>query len=228
MRFGGLIAIDDLSFCGGARRDHRHHRPQRRRQDHGLQLHHRLLQADQRAHAAEPRRCRRRRRRGCAHRLRPALAQDGGGPDLPPGAHARLRDRGAGPRRAHLPEHPPVPRHDRAREPDRGAAQPADGGVGLDGAGPLRRPPLRRGRGPRRRARQVLARQGRPHGARRRSRRRPALRRPAPARDRARHVHGAGAAVPRRAGGRPQPARDRPTSPPFSSPSRPSTAPRSC
>ena len=56
MRFGGLVAIDDLSFCGRARRDHRHHRPQRRRQDHGLQLHHRLLQADQRAHAAEPRR----------------------------------------------------------------------------------------------------------------------------------------------------------------------------
>ena len=30
--------------CRG--RDHRHHRPQRRRQDHGLQLHHRFLQAD--------------------------------------------------------------------------------------------------------------------------------------------------------------------------------------
>ena len=48
MRFGGLIAIDDLSFSARARRDHRHHRPQRRRQDHRLQLHHRILQADRR------------------------------------------------------------------------------------------------------------------------------------------------------------------------------------
>ena len=72
------------------------------------------------------------------------------GGDLPPGAHARPRDRGQGPRRPHLPEHPPVLRHDGAGEPDRGAAQPADGGLGLDGAGPARRAPLRRGRGARR------------------------------------------------------------------------------
>jgi hypothetical protein len=46
MRFGGLMAINDLSFEAGARRHHGAHRPERRRQDHGLQLHHRLLQAD--------------------------------------------------------------------------------------------------------------------------------------------------------------------------------------
>ena len=49
----------------------------------------------------------------------------------------------------------------------------------------------------------------RPHRPRRRSGRRPALRRAAPPRDRARHVHRAGAALPRRAGRRPQPARIR-------------------
>ena len=46
MRFGGLVAIDDLSLRRAARRHHRDHRPERRRQDHGVQLHHRLLQAD--------------------------------------------------------------------------------------------------------------------------------------------------------------------------------------
>ena len=58
----------------------------------------------------------------------------------------------------------------------------------------------------------VLARQDRPDRPRRRSGRRPALRRAAPARDRARHVHRSGAALPRRAGGRPQPARERASS----------------
>ena len=46
MRFGGLVAVDDLSFDGRPRRHHRADRPERRRQDHGVQLHHRLLQAD--------------------------------------------------------------------------------------------------------------------------------------------------------------------------------------
>ena len=140
MRFGGLIAIDDLSFQRRARRDHRHHRPQRRRQDHGLQLHHRLLQADQRTHGCCASAARRRPTRWPRSRAR---AGAGVGPpaggDLPAGAHARLRDRGQGPRRPHLPEHPPVLRHDGAGEPDRRAAQRADGGLGLDGAGPVRR-----------------------------------------------------------------------------------------
>ena len=49
MRFGGLVAVDDLSFDGAARRHHRADRAERRRQDHRVQLHHRLLQADRRA-----------------------------------------------------------------------------------------------------------------------------------------------------------------------------------
>ena len=57
------------------------------------------------------------------------------------------------------------------------------------------------------RAGEVLAREDPPHRPRRRSGRRPSLRRPAPARDRPRHVHRPAAALPRRAGGRPQPAR---------------------
>ncbi len=54
-----------------------------------------------------------------------------------------------------------------------------------------------------------LARRGRPAGRADDAGRQPALRRAAPARDRARHVHRPGAALPRRAGRRPQPARNR-------------------
>ena len=43
MYFGGLKAVDDLSFDVKKGRDLRSHRPQRRRQDHGLQLHHPVL-----------------------------------------------------------------------------------------------------------------------------------------------------------------------------------------
>ena len=59
------------------------------------------------------------------------------------------------------------------------------------------------------RPRQILARQDRPVGARRRSRRRTALWRAAAARNRPRDVHRSGAALPRRARRRPQPARSR-------------------
>ena len=40
------MAVSDVSFEARQRRDHRGDRPERRRQDHGVQLHHRLLQAD--------------------------------------------------------------------------------------------------------------------------------------------------------------------------------------
>lgn len=43
MRFGGLFAINDLSFCRPAERNHRHHRSQWRRKNHRLQLPDRLL-----------------------------------------------------------------------------------------------------------------------------------------------------------------------------------------
>ena len=48
MRFGGLVADQRPLLPGRARRHHRADRPERRRQDHRLQLHHRLLQADRR------------------------------------------------------------------------------------------------------------------------------------------------------------------------------------
>ncbi len=69
--------------------------------------------------------------------------------------------------------------------------------LGLIGA-----PSYRTGRARRDREGAALARSHRPDRARRRSRRRAALRRAARARDRARHVHRPGAALPRRAGGR--------------------------
>ena len=36
-QFGGLVAVNDLSFAIGARRDRRPHRPERRRQEHDVQ-----------------------------------------------------------------------------------------------------------------------------------------------------------------------------------------------
>jgi hypothetical protein len=45
MRFGGS-SPSTICRSRPARRDHRADRPERRRQDHGVQLHHRLLQAD--------------------------------------------------------------------------------------------------------------------------------------------------------------------------------------
>ncbi len=65
-------------------------------------------------------------------------------------------------------------------------------------------------------------------GARRRFRRRAGLRRAAPPRDRARHVHRSGAALPRRAGRRPQRARERRAQRAAACSSARSTAPRSC
>ena len=52
MRFGGIVAVNDLSFDADAAQDHRADRAERRRQDHRVQLHHRLLQADVRRDAA--------------------------------------------------------------------------------------------------------------------------------------------------------------------------------
>ena len=45
VRFGGLMAVVDL-FRGARGRDPLSHRSERRRQDHGLQRHHRLPEAD--------------------------------------------------------------------------------------------------------------------------------------------------------------------------------------
>ena len=191
---------------GRARRHHRADRPERRRQDHRVQLHHRLLQADRRHDDAAP-----------AGRLA-----------VPARAHARLRHQLAGEGRPHLPEHPPVLRHDGAREPAGRPAQPADDRLRLHR--PRRARHRRLSRAPSRgdRAGEVLAREDRPHRPRRRSGRRPALWRPAPPRDRPRHVHRPGAALPRRAGRRPQPARVASSSTRCCARSATSTAPRSC
>ena len=54
MRFGGIVAVNELSFDAERAQDHRADRAERRRQDHGVQLHHRLLQADLGRDAACP------------------------------------------------------------------------------------------------------------------------------------------------------------------------------
>ncbi len=88
MRFGGLVAVNALDLDDRAIAALRPDRPQRRRQDDGLQRHHRRLHADLRRH----------RLRGDVDR-RPALRAD----------HAP-RDR------AHFPEHPALLRDVGARE----------------------------------------------------------------------------------------------------------------
>ncbi len=116
------------------------------------------------------------------------------------------RDGGRG---AHLPEHPSLRRHDRAGEPDRRPAQHAHAREPLLGGrapGPADVSPCRGARG---RTGAPLARPHRAHRARRRRGRDAALRRAAPARNRARDVHAAASSLSRRAGRRAQPARDR-------------------
>ena len=83
-------------------------------------------------------------------------------PRVPAGAPARLPHRQARARRPHLPEHPAVPRHDRAGEPGGGAAQRADGGFGLHLRGPDRPQILPRGRARGDRQGALLARPHRP------------------------------------------------------------------
>ena len=138
MRFGGLVAIDDVSFRRRGPADHGHHRPQRRRQDHGLQLPDRLLQADRRTpHAL-------RHSRGTGIPARNAWKAS---------SHRPKRRR-----RAYLPEHPPVPADDRAGEPDRRPAQQADARLGLHRLRPCSGSAGTRGRGGRRwRPRPLLA-----------------------------------------------------------------------
>ena len=85
----------------------------------------------------------------------------------------------------------------------------ADARVRLERLGALGLPILCATPSAPRSTRRAVARPHRPHRPRRRSRRRAALRRAAPARDRARDVHRPGAALPRRAGRRPQSARKR-------------------
>ena len=135
MRFGGLVAVNDLSFTAGKRRHHRAHRAQWRRQDHGLQLHHRLLQADHRPHGTAD--------GGAADAddRRPSRTPAIAGAVTPTGRVfllERMPDfeiAAQGESRAHVPEHPPVLGHDRAGKPDRRPAQRADGRLGLDDKG---------------------------------------------------------------------------------------------
>ena len=97
-----------------AARDHRHHRPQRRRQDHGLQLHHRLLQADGR-----PPDC-------CAATATTCWS-------------ACWATRSASARGWRAPSRTSAcSRHDGAGEPAGRAAQQADAGLGLQRVRPAR------------------------------------------------------------------------------------------
>ena len=147
---------------------------------------------------------------------------------VPARAHARLSGDAEGARRAHVPEHPPVPGHDRAWKiswsPQHNPLMRASGftvfgALGLRSYAQAERAAIDKARywldqiG-------LTERADDPAGD-------AALWRPAPARDRARHVHGSGAAMPRRAGRRPQSERERRARPLSPSHPRASTRPPS-
>ena len=122
-RFGGLVAVDKLELEVQEGAIHQHHRPQRRRQDHGVQLHHGVLPAGRwrdlvrrRAHRRVDARPRRRRRH-----------------------------------QPHLSEHPPVPQPDGDREHPGRHAHPSQVDLVWRRL-QYPRDPRRRGRSPRRRA----------------------------------------------------------------------------
>ena len=95
--FGGLQAVRDVTLRDHAGRPQGHHRPERRRQDHAVQSHHRHLPGDVRPGAAV---------RPGRHRLAE-----------PPPHRARHG--------AHVPGHQPVPEIDRARQRAAGDQGPA-------------------------------------------------------------------------------------------------------
>ena len=70
LRFGGLIAVDDVSFDVEPRRGLHHDRPQRRRQDHDLQPDQPHLRADRRAASSS----RTRHHRACRRTRSPSSA----------------------------------------------------------------------------------------------------------------------------------------------------------
>ena len=209
MRFGGLVAINDLSLRRAARRDHRADRPERRRQDHGLQLHHRLLQADRRPDRAAKRRSRRLGAISTADRQRGAQPERRGGslfllermPDYLVAKQARVARTFQNIRLFRgmtVLENLLVAQHNPLML---ASGFTVLGILGLGGFTRAQNAAIDKAR--------YWLDTDRPDRSRRRSRRRPALWRPAPARNRARHVHRSGAALPRRAGRRPQPARKR-------------------
>ena len=124
-------------------------------------------------------------------------------------AHARLPGDRKGAGGAHVSEYPPVPGHDRAGESAGRPAQRADARIRVHAVRRARFPRLHARGACRDRAGTLLARPDRSHCARRRCGRRIALRRATAARNRSRHVHAASASVPRRAGRRPQCERKR-------------------
>ena len=122
MRFGGLVAINDAVLRGRARRDHRAHRPERRRQDHASSTASPASTSRPRAGSrwrSSPAAVRRPSRPSTRERRAASAAGSSSSSGCRTTRSPRTR-----PGRPHLPEHPPLRRHDRAREPDRRPAQP--------------------------------------------------------------------------------------------------------
>ena len=122
-RFGGLVAVDAVDLDGRAGRDRRPHRAQRGRQDHVLQLPHRACRPHDGRHPVRGKRIN----------------------GLPPGPDHQGR------RGPDVPEHPPVPPHDRPGERAGRPALPHPRGGGLlgDPRGPRFRREEREARGAR-------------------------------------------------------------------------------
>ena len=120
---------------------------------------------------------------------------------LPAGAHGRPRDRQKGAGRAHVSKHPPVPRHERARKPHRRPACRLGQSLWSFGVRPARPALVAPRRARRGGAGRKMAGADRIAPPRQRSGRRPALWRSKAARNRPRHVFRPGLALPRRTGG---------------------------
>ena len=211
MRFGGLVAVDEPVVLGAARRHHRDHRPERRGQDHGLQLHHGVLQAHRGAHCARSWQRERRSRRCPQVTVRgKQWAATRRGRAVPPGAHAGLRDRANCARVARtfqnirlfagmtVLENLLVAQHNVLNA---ASGYTIGGLLGLESYKRAEKEAIERSA--------YWLRGNRPSRPRRRSRGRSPLWGAKAARNRARHVHRAGAALPRRARRRPQSARIR-------------------
>ena len=188
MRFGGLKAVDELSFEARTRRHHRRHRPQRRRQDDGVQLHHRILPPD------------RRHRSPSTHPAGSAFPLH----HMPGHRIAAAAKVARTFQNIRLFAGMTVLENLLVAQHNTLMAATGFGVLAVLGLGRYRTAEaagMEKARS--------LAGRDRPDRPRRRSRRRTALWRATPAGDRPRHVHRPGAALPGRTRRRPEPARDR-------------------